>query len=49
MNIMTISIQLTEAQYKTLLAAMHDAGFADVSSFVTMAALRRAAQVLAGE
>lgn len=49
MNIMSISLQLTEAQYKTLLAAMHEAGFADVSSFVTMAVLRRAAQVLSGE
>ena len=49
MNIMSISIQLTEAQYNTLLAAMHEAGFTDVSSFIAMAALRRAAQVLAGE
>ena len=45
----TIQISLTAEQYEKLLAAMQEAGFSDVSSFVAMAALRRAAQVLAGE
>lgn len=45
----TIQISLTAEQYEKLLTAAREAGFADVSSFVAMAALRRAAQVLAGK
>ena len=45
----TIQISLTTEQYDKLVAAAREAGFSDVSSFVAMAALRHAAQVLAGE
>lgn len=45
----TIQITLTSDQYAKLLAAVREAGFTDVSSFIAMAALRRASQVLAGE
>lgn len=44
-----IQISLTPDQYAKLLAAVREAGFTDVSSYVAMAALRRASHVLAGE
>lgn len=45
----TITFALTADQFRQLENAAREAGYTDVASFVAMAALRRAAQVLASK